>query len=872
MIPLPSNLRRLLRRAGLLKPNKYQKMLSTGLLQRDWYEKHYGVRFSSPMDAVRDFVDRGLLEGRDPNPYFDTIWYLQNNPDLRLDEFNGNPVLHYALRGWREGRNPSPRFDIGRYQNDNADVVAAGMEPLRHYINNGQYENRKCHPAEGPRSTPVSAIKKTRNARDEPRLLRINKSAKLVDKKPFQDFSRCRFATLDPTSRTFDPRRLDIHWVVPDFKAGAGGHMTIFRIVHLLETLGHKNTLWINNPRLHANPGAAYETIVKHFQNVVAEIRFVADGLADAEGDIVFATDFWTAWPVLNTSRFKRRFYFVQDYEPLFHPMGTEYRIALQTYDQDFDCICAGPWLEGLMRDRHGLWARSFWLAVDRNLYFPAKSERTDDIVHIAFYARHLTARRAVTLGFMALESLAARDVPVHIHFFGADSIGFDEAPFPATDHGVLSPRGLAELYRRCDLGVVFSATNYSLVPQEMMACGIPVVELDGDSTRAVFPDGVVTLVEPHPARIADSIEALVRDPAARRRQTEAALRWVEEFTWPNAARTVEAGITECLIKRGFEAKPAAPAIAAQRPTASVVIPTLNAGDQFKTVLDAVRRQRTPWRKEILVIDSGSTDGTVDLVKSAEDVRLIEIDKAEFGHGKTRNLGVERTEGDFVAFLTHDALPADDYWLYNIVALLARFPRSGGAFGRHIAYDAATEFTKRDLIDHFDQFADMPVYLDNRMDFYKERIDAVRWRQKFHFYSDNNSCMRRSVWEKIPYRDIEFGEDQVWAEDILKAGYGKVYARDAVVFHSHDYDAGETFQRCKTEAAFFLKYFGYGLMSSKEAVDKALKGMNEGDQNWGRERGLDDEVIAERKRLNQARLEGYLAAYEEARPAPGGTS
>ncbi len=865
MLPLPSKLKRLLRRAGLLKPNKYQQMLATGLLQRDWYEKHYGVRFSSTIEAVKDFVDQGLIEGRDPNPFFDTIWYLQNNPDVQLGDFNGNPILHYALRGWREGRNPSLRFDIGRYQNDNADVVAAGMEPLRHYLNNGQHENRKCHQAENSRSIPVSAIKKTQVAWGEPRLLRVDKSARLVDKKPFQSFSHCRFVELEPSSKSFDPQRLDIHWVIPDFKAGAGGHMTIFRIVHLLETLGHKNTLWINNPRLHSNPDAAFETIVKHFQNVVADVRFASDGLDDAEGDIIFATDFWTAWPVLNTRRFKRRFYFVQDYEPLFHPMGTEYRIALQTYDQDFDCICAGPWLEGLMRDRHNLWARSFWLAVDRNLYFPAKAARkTDKTVHIAFYARHLTARRAVSLGFMALETLATRDISFHVHFFGADSIGFDEAPFPATDHGVLSPQGLADLYRDCDLGVVFSATNYSLVPQEMMACGIPVVELDGESTRAVFPQDVVTLVEPRPVKIADSIEALIKDAAARRRQAAVALEWVAEFTWPNAARTIDAEITECLVDRGFDAKPQAPAIAAHKPTASVVIPTLNAGQQFKPVLDMVRRQQTPWRTEILVIDSGSTDGTVDLVKSFQDIRLIEIDKSDFGHGKTRNLGVEKTDGDFVAFLTHDALPSDEYWLYNIVALLGRFPNSGGAFGRHIAYDDATDFTKRDLIDHFNQFADLPVYLDNRMDFYRDRMDAVRWRQKFHFYSDNNSCLRRAVWEKIPYPDIEFGEDQVWAAEILKAGYGKVYARDAVVFHSHDYDAKETFQRCKTEAAFFIKYFGYELMSSREAVTHALGGMNEGDQNWGRDRGIDAAVIAERKRLNQARLEGYLAAHDEA--------
>ena len=64
-------------------------------------------------------------------------------------------------------------------------------------------------------------------------------------------------------------------------------------------------------------------------------------------------------------------------------------------------------------------------------------------------------------------------------------------------------------------IGICFSATNYSLVPQEMMACGLPVIEIEGESTRAVFPEDVVTLTGPHPCAIADSIEALLRDLGA---------------------------------------------------------------------------------------------------------------------------------------------------------------------------------------------------------------------------------------------------------------------------------------------------------------------------------------------------------------------
>ena len=70
---------------------------------------------------------------------------------------------------------------------------------------------------------------------------------------------------------------------------------------------------------------------------------------------------------------------------------------------------------------------------------------------------------------------------------------------------GVLSPINLAQLYRSSDFGCVFSGTNYSLVPLEMMACGIPVLEFDGQNTRQTYPDGSVIFAEPKPQAIANS-------------------------------------------------------------------------------------------------------------------------------------------------------------------------------------------------------------------------------------------------------------------------------------------------------------------------------------------------------------------------------
>jgi glycosyltransferase involved in cell wall biosynthesis len=466
-----------------------------------------------------------------------------------------------------------------------------------------------------------------------------------------------------------------------------------------------------------------------------------------------------------------------------------------------------------------------------------------------------------VELAVLALEELARRNVRFHADFFGAP-LEPERAPFPYTDHGVITPAELATLFRECDLGIVFSATNYSLVPQDMMACGLPVVELRGENTECIFPDGVATLVEPDPHAIATGIAALLADPAAREKQAAVARAWVRQFGWSDSARMVESALRERLSKFAQAASDAGgtdpKTKVSPRLKASVVIPTLNAGPVFEKVLGAVTAQSAPWPYEILVIDSGSTDGTRELVQRFPTVRLHTIEKAEFDHGETRNLGVRLTSGEFVAFLTQDAMPTGPDWLFNLVAASEQFgEKAAGAFGRHLAWPDACPFTRRDTDAHFSRLGDYPLYLDKSTDAKRYRKDEA-WRQFLHFFSDNNSCLRRSAWEKIPFRKTKYGEDQLWARDILDAGLGKVYAARAVVYHSHDFGEEQTFERSKTEGAYFRHFFGYTLMNNKKALASTLEKLNRHDEQWGVEHNISAEVIAARKRLNEARLKGWL--------------
>lgn len=242
---------------------------------------------------------------------------------------------------------------------------------------------------------------------------------------------------------------------------------------------------------------------------------------------------------------------------------------------------------------------------------------------------------------------------------------------------------------------------------------------------------------------------------------------------------------------------------------ASVIIPTKNPGSIFKEVLPAVINQKTPWEYEVLVVDSGSDDGTVEYAERYENVRVHKIKPSEFGHGRTRNLGIGLTTGEYVVLITHDALPANDTWLLNMVAAVEQSPSIAGAFGRHKAYASDGPYVARDLEAHFDGFKASPhvVRLDDRVRYSNE----TGYRQFLHFFSDNNACLRRSVWEKIPYPDVDFAEDQIWAKTVIEHGYSKAYADNALVYHSHQFGFWETCQRSFDEAMALNRLFEYKL-------------------------------------------------------------
>lgn len=356
---------------------------------------------------------------------------------------------------------------------------------------------------------------------------------------------------------------LTVAWFVPPWGIGSGGHAVIFRLIGKLERRGHRCAIFVFDP-LGQNPRQGYmlrEQINEHFSPVEAEVFLGLDDFDSA--DVAVATNWWTAYPVRDLPRCREKVYFVQDHEPQFAPTSAERLWADDTYRMGYRCIAYTPWLAGLLREGYGLEVEEIVCGTDTQTYAYAGPEGREPGL-IAVYARRETARRAVELAFAGLATLFERRRGQRVLLYGSSFPVL--APFPAENIGVVSPRELAELYRQASVGLVLSLTNLSLVTQEMMASGLPVVDLDGENVASVLGETgeLAMLAAPRPDAIADAVASVLDDPAAAAKMASRARSFVESRTWGRAGDELERALWRFLATpRKAPEPPQAPSVEA---------------------------------------------------------------------------------------------------------------------------------------------------------------------------------------------------------------------------------------------------------------------------------------------------------------------
>jgi glycosyltransferase involved in cell wall biosynthesis len=348
----------------------------------------------------------------------------------------------------------------------------------------------------------------------------------------------------EPVAGMSERSALHIAVVIPPFQRGSGGHNTICTLVSRLENMGHTCSIWLYDPKGREQRSAAVlrREIVDHFVPVRAP---VFKGFDDWHGaDVAVATGWETAFAAVLLPRCRARAYLINDHEPEFFDTSAEAIWAARTYELGLYGISASRWLRDLLARKYGQRGTWFRLGVNQRIYHPRDVERRDDTV--VFYAREFSGRRAVPLGSLALDELYRRRPDMRFVLFGQVEEVAVGVPYELL--GVVRPEVLASHYSAATVGLCLSLTNYSLIPQEMMACGLPVVDLAGGSTEAeVGHDSGVEFAAPDPVAIADALELLLNDAEVRDRRSRAGLGHARSASWDVAARQVETGLRQAL-------------------------------------------------------------------------------------------------------------------------------------------------------------------------------------------------------------------------------------------------------------------------------------------------------------------------------------
>ncbi|MFI4992223.1 MAG: glycosyltransferase family 2 protein [Solirubrobacterales bacterium] len=254
----------------------------------------------------------------------------------------------------------------------------------------------------------------------------------------------------------------------------------------------------------------------------------------------------------------------------------------------------------------------------------------------------------------------------------------------------------------------------------------------------------------------------------------------------------------------------------------SIVIPVKDGGSDLVRCLQGIGAQVIDDEVEIVVIDSGSTDTSVEEAHKRGAI-VREIPPPEFSHGSARNLGASLASGELLVFISQDAHPVDERWLEHLTGpLREQESLVGGVYGRQLPHPGATP-PERYFLD----------FLYGAQARRQSAAGTHELTMETTLFSNVNAAMPRSLWKRFPFvEDIIMSEDQDWSRRILLDGFTVAYEPMAAVRHSHNYTLGGAFRRFFDSGASADRAYLAGERESARALRAAAIRYARGELQW----------------------------------------
>lgn len=304
---------------------------------------------------------------------------------------------------------------------------------------------------------------------------------------------------------------LKILWVIPPLGVGSGGHINIFRFVKMLDAKGQQNAVWVIGKN-NTSDSTYHEFVFKHYGYQLSErVEFIEskDPKSVQDAHIGICTSWITAYYLRLCEKSLIKAYFVQDFEPFFYPKGSRYYFSENTYKMGFVGITAGDWLSSKLKEDYGMICYPLGFSYDKELYF-SRCNR-EKLNRVTFYVRPSTERRCFELSIACARLIHERNNSIEVAFIGT-TFPRNYLPSYIKDYGQKELIELAEVYQSSMIVVVFSATNVSLLPLEVMACNTAVLSNIEDSNRWILNNENSILVQSDPVIISRKILDLFRN------------------------------------------------------------------------------------------------------------------------------------------------------------------------------------------------------------------------------------------------------------------------------------------------------------------------------------------------------------------------